>query len=92
MSYPVVDCSPKARAKIVESTEGLPAPVEINTHHRTKYPIDQLHVGQSFTVPLAEANEASLRLTASKRGKDSKKRFCVIKHAEYACFEVARIG
>ena len=92
MTYPVVECSPQARAKIAPNQGELSLSVEINTHHRSKYPIDQLQVGQSFTVPIAEANEASLRITASKRGKDTKKKFCVIKHPGFACFEVARIA
>ncbi|UVB02958.1 hypothetical protein PM396_gp35 [Xanthomonas phage vB_Xar_IVIA-DoCa1] len=90
MTYQIVESSPlaKARIKSYEST----ATVEQNTHHRTKYPIDELNIGQSFTVPLAEANETSLRITATNRGKKAGKKFCVIKHADYQCFEVARIA
>ena len=92
MSYPIVECSPQARAKIKPEAEQSSAAVEVNTHHRTKYPVDQLHVGQSFAVPFAEANESSLRLTASNRGKATGKKFCVIKHAGFGCFELARIA
>lgn len=92
MNYQIVECSPKARAKM-KPNEGVEVPAEeVNEHHRTKYPTDALKVGQSFTVPIGEANEMSLRITASKRGKDTGKKFCVIKHAEYACFEVARLA
>lgn len=92
MSYPIVECSPQARAKLKPQAEQSSAPVEVNMHHRSKYPIDQLHVGQAFAVAFNEANEASLRLTASTRGKKTGKKFCVIKHADFGCFEVARIA
>lgn len=92
MPYTIVECSPQARAKI-KPNDGAEVPAaEPNEHHRTKYPTDALKVGQSFTVPISEANEMSLRITASKRGKDTGKKFCVIKHADYQCFEVARIA
>lgn len=93
MSYPIIVSSPQALAKINPNVpQDAQAVTEKNVHHRTKYPIDALHVGYSFTVPLAEANEASLRLTASARGKKTGKKFCVIKHREFNCIEVARIG
>ena len=94
MAYEVIKSSPQALAKM--KPEALAndetAPSVVNVHHRTKYPIDALHVGYSFTVPIAEANEASLRLTASARGKKTGKKFAVIKHREFNCIEVARIG
>lgn len=90
MAYEVKECSPKAAALIEGNVDSV-EPV-INKHHRTKYPLDQLHVGQCFTVPFNEASEGSLRITASKRGKDANKKFCVFKHVEFGCFEVARIG
>lgn len=92
MTYAIVECSPQARAKMKPNNGEPVAPVEVNTHHRSKYPIDQLHVGQSFTVPLAEGNETSLRITATNRGKKSGKKFCVLKHADFGCFEVARLA
>ena len=92
MAYPIVESSPQAKAKIQPNASADVPAAEPNEHHRTKYPTDALNVGQSFTVPINEANEMSLRITASKRGKDSGKKFCVIKHAEYGCFEVARLA
>lgn len=92
MSYSIVECSASARAKIKPQAEQSSATVEVNTHHRSKYPIDELHVGQAFAVAFNEANEASLRLTASTRGKKTGKKFCVIKHVDFTCFEIARIA
>lgn len=89
MSYAITECSPQAKAKI---TSQVGAPAEVNKHHRTKYPIDQLNIGQCFCVPIAEANETSLRLTATKRGKATGKKFTVIKHTDFAVVEVARIA
>ncbi len=89
MSYPITECSPQAKAKIKSETG---APGEANSHHRTKYPIDALNIGQCFCVPLAEANETSLRLTATKRGKATGRKFSVIKHTQPAVVEVARIA
>jgi len=91
MSYNIVDCSPKARSKI-ESFEDTKGVEDALTHQRSKYPYQLLKIGQAFTVPLSEGNEASLRNGASQHAKKSGKRYTVIRHAEYACFEVARIA
>lgn len=90
MEYRIIEASPEAKAKIEVSENAKPA--FVNEHHRTKYPIDELNVGQCFVVPVAEANEVSLRLTSYKVGKKSGKKFCVIKHKDYGLVEVARIA
>lgn len=89
MTYAIVECSPQAKAKITNATG---APAEPNNHHRTKYPFDALVIGQCFCVPIAEANETSLRLTATKKGKATSKKFSVIKHQSHGVVEVARIA
>lgn len=91
MSYSIVDCSPKARAKIVSFEDNKGVEDEL-PHQRSKYPWQLLKIGQSFAVPLAEGNEASLRNGAAQFSKKTGKRFTVIRHAEFACFEVARIA
>ncbi len=93
MNYEIKDASPKAKFKIAEGAEGVARAVDDSTpHHLAKYPFDALAVGQCFTVPIGEANEMSLRMLSSQRGKKVGKKFTVIKHYEYACIEVARIA
>jgi hypothetical protein len=49
-------------------------------------------VGTSITIPIEGAKEASLRVTASKRGKALGKKFAIIKHKEFGVYEIARIA
>lgn len=58
---------------------------------RTVYPFDKLEIGQSFTLPKAEAKIKSIKLIASRKSKDGK-RFTVIEHESPAVVEVARIS
>lgn len=91
MAYEVIECSPKARGKIASFEDAIGTETELS-HQRSKYPWPLLKIGQSFTVPLAEGNEASLRNGAAQYAKKTGKKFTVIRHGEYACFEVARIA
>jgi hypothetical protein len=91
MTYQIVESSPKALAK-VETTEDKFGIDETLSHQRSKYPWPLLRIGQSFTVSIIEGNEASLRNGAVAYAKKSGKKFTVIRHAEYSCFEVARIA
>lgn len=91
MSYEVYESSPQAKARIESETDcfGLEEP---QPNRRSKYPFGQLKIGQSFAVPITEANENSLRGGASNYGKKiGGKKFTVIKHASHGVFEVARI-
>lgn len=90
MTYEILDASPQAKAKIVSYDDV--AGTATNEHHRTKYPFDELKIGQCFTIPNNEANESSLRITSSNRGKKTGKKFCVLKHRDFNCIEVARIA
>lgn len=92
MAYEIFDCSPRAKAKIAEDAEANAKPVELEKHYRTKYPFGNLSVGQCFTIPFAEANELSVRNAASIYAKRTEKKFCVLRHNEHACLEVARIA
>ncbi len=76
--------------KLTIFKEGAEVPAD-NNHRNVKYPFDSLNVGMCFTVPIAEANETSLRLTSCRKTKEGTKRFTVIKHKEHGCIEVARI-
>ncbi len=90
MAYEIFDASPQAKAKIASYEDA--SGVSSNEHHHIKYPFDELKIGQCFTIPIADANETSLRLTASNRGKKTGKKFCVLKHKDFGCIEVARIA
>jgi len=90
MSYEIIEASPEAKAKIT-SYDDVKQPFD-NDHYRSKYPFDALKIGQCFTVLSAEANENSIRLTATNRGKKSGKKFTVIKHKDFKLIEVARIA
>jgi hypothetical protein len=90
VTYPVVEASPKAKAMIAEGTKPK-GDAFVNTHHRSKYKFEQLEIGWSFTVPFSEP-ETSLRILSSRYGKKLGRKFTVIKHNDYSCFEVARIG
>ena len=56
-----------------------------------KYPFDDLNAGQSFRLPLADANVASLRALASRKSRNGKT-FKVIVHEIEGLVEVARIS
>ena len=91
MQYEIVECSPKARAKITSEEDAYGIETSLQ-HQRSKYPWPLLHIGKSFIVPFAEGNEASLRNGAVAFAKKTGKKFAVIRHNEYSCFEVARIA
>jgi len=80
MAIQIVVSSPKAAEAEAVKGEAVGA---------VKYPFAELGVGQSFTVPKAEANVKSLRTRAAQVSKDGK-RFVVIIHKEHSLVEVAR--
>lgn len=90
MSYAIIEASPEARKLITDYTDKNDT--SPNEHHRVKYPLSEVKVGYCFTVPFAEANEVGLRASATNYGKKVGKKFTVIKHSKYECFEVARIA
>lgn len=90
MNYEIVESSPKAKEKIKNYEDAIGVE-DVPEHQRAKYPWPCLAIGQSFTVPLSEGNEASLRNGASQYAKKTGKKFTVLRHAQYSCFEVARI-
>lgn len=58
---------------------------------RQHYPFDKLEPGQSFAVPMAEANVKSLRVRCGQLSKDGKQ-FTLVVHKETNVVEVARIS
>jgi hypothetical protein len=80
MSIEIVTSSPQAIEAAKETTRG-----------QTLYPFDKLEVGQSFTLPAAECNIASLQVVTSRKSKKGK-RFKMIQHDALGIVEVARIA
>ena len=90
MPYMIIEASPEAKKLITDySDKGDTWP---NEHHRVKYPLSELKIGYCFTIPISEASELGLRTSTSIFGKKNNRKFTVIKHREYSCFEVARIA
>lgn len=83
MPVQIVESSPKA----AEAAESKKAKRE------EAYPFEQLEVGQSFTVPLAECNWKSLRVITYQRNAKYKgeREFAFVKHDDLKLAEVARI-
>lgn len=90
MDYPIYTSSPKA-LKLIQSYQDDKG-TSVNTHHSSKYKFEQLAIGFSFAVPIAEGKETSLRRLATEYGKKLGKKFSVLKHQEIGMIEVARIG
>lgn len=88
--YLLQDCSPKATPRIQRYdwnervAEGVVG--------KAIYPFDLMRIGTCFTVPFDDVGEQVLRNRVSVENKRSGKRFVVIKHGEFQCYEVARIG
>lgn len=91
MSYSIIDSSPQVLAKITNFEDAIGVSSE-PAHHRSKYPWAELSIGKSFCVPIGEANEGSLRNGAAAFNKRTGKKLTVIRHANFGCFEVARVG
>lgn len=95
MPYRIVASSPKAIDRItVAKANG----VWIDTFKTgpesksfTKYPMNSLHIGESLEIPIEGVNEASLRVAASNRSRNTGKKFIVLKHTEIGMLELARI-
>lgn len=92
MNYKIYDCSDKARKKIAEGVEDKYGVESLLSHHRSKYPLPLLHIGQAFAVPVAEGLDASVRNAASIYSKKTGKKFTIIRHKDAGVLEVARIA
>lgn len=91
MSYEITASSPKAMSRIKVEVEDK-SDTFVSDNVLSKYPFSMLKIGESFTVPIKDSKEASLRITATAQGKKQNKKFTVIKHKDYDCIEVARIA
>lgn len=80
MTIEIVSSSPQAIEAAKQGTKGNP-----------RYPFDKLEVGQSFTVPIADCNIASLQVITSRKSKKDK-RFKMIRHDAMGLIEVARVS
>lgn len=81
----------------IEIVESSPAALQLaqalqdKSANSKKYPFDDLNVGQSFRMALADANVASLRAIASRKSRNGLS-FKVIIHETSGVVEVARIS
>lgn len=90
-TFEIKECSPIA-TKLIKSRDDNVGTSE-PTHRNTVYPFQMLKIGECFTIPYdMKVNEIVLRNTASLKGKKQGKKFSVIKHDDYQCFEIARIA
>ena len=91
-SFEIIASSPKALERINPSIVGTAKPASSIKHHLSKYPFNQLEVGQSFAVPIGSVNSSKLRVITSQASKRLEKLFTVVQHKELELYEVARIG
>lgn len=90
--FEIIACSPQAAKRIDPEIERGTERDPPNLHHRAKYPFERLLIGEGFAIPIADASETSLRVTSSRMTKKLNRKFTVIRHDDYQCFEVARIA
>jgi len=76
---------------IVPSSMAAQAIADKKKNSDSKYPFGELEVGQSFTVPIAEANVNSLRVMCSRKSKGGKS-FTLVVHQDPPVVEVARLA
>jgi hypothetical protein len=81
MEYPIVQSSPESKKPERKKL--------FNGNYALKYPFAVLERGQSFTIPLQEANIKSLQALCRTYSKEGK-RFIVVLHEQAQLVEVAR--
>lgn len=89
----IVNCSPEASKFISEGFDGK-GEIELMAKN-AKYPFSRLRIGQSFIVEftiISPNTLNSIRTSATHHQIKTGKRFKVIRHAQYLCYEVVRIG
>lgn len=80
----------------IEIVESSPAALQLaqalqdKSAQSKKYPFDDLKVGQSFRLSIADANVASLRAIASRKSRNGAS-FKVIVHETEGLVEVAKL-
>lgn len=65
--------------------------VGIQAAPETGYPFVAMLPGQCFIVPFEGAVEKTIRNRVSVQNKVDERKFVVIKHSEFECYEVARV-
>lgn len=95
MNFQIQQCSPKAELKIKSKIDmlGIDKPIDgINKDwRRTQYPFGILKIGECFIFTYEQKSETSVRSLASYHSRCGK-RFLVVNHSEYQCYEIARIA
>lgn len=67
------------------------ANVGIQAAPETGYPFVAMLVGQCFTLPFESTVEKTLRNRVAVQNKKDERKFIVVKHTEFGCYEVARV-
>jgi 3'-phosphoadenosine 5'-phosphosulfate (PAPS) 3'-phosphatase len=88
MTYQIQQCSPKALARTIGNE---PAIVGIQAAPETGYPFVAMLAGQCFIISFEDKNEKTLRNRVAVQNKKDERKFIVIKHTEFGCYEVARV-
>lgn len=65
--------------------------VGIQAAPETGYPFVAMLVGQCFVIPFEGKNEKTLRNRVAVQNKKDERKFIVVKHTEFGCYEVARV-
>lgn len=89
-SYLIQPCSPKANERIDWSAVVNVGIQGVKLGPNT-YPFVSMLPGQCFIVPFSEGNEKTIRNRVSVQNKRDLRKWVVIKHTEFECYEVARI-
>ena len=65
--------------------------IEATPDRKGAYPFVSMLPGQCFIVPFNEGNEKTIRNRVSVRNKKDLRKWVVIKHSEFECYEVERV-
>lgn len=94
-SFKLFKGSPKLLARCDPAKMNASLTTREMSKGQAKYPFAEMFVGESFTVSFAESTPltlANLRSAASIASKRLERKFAVIIHNDYQCFEVGRIA
>ena len=95
MTYQIQQCSPKASARIdwdwaAKNPVKLPN-VGIVSESKPEYPFECIAFAECFIIPFEDKNEKTLRNRVAVQNKKDERKFIVVKHTEFGCYEVARV-
>lgn len=86
------DLSPRAAYRVREAVDAELTPLD-NLSPVAKYPFAAMPHGTNFLVPFGDTTERRLRTACGSACRyHAPRKFTVVKHAEYALYEVVRIA